>query len=122
MQYIDSPNNAGSRPACAAGSVVPKWFQNCSAPGAQDGTVLNADWLNDIQGNIMAVLNAAGITPTPCRDEDLLDALNAIIAAASGPATIPYTNIVGLPPNVILMTDASGMIVAAPTGYDFGSY
>jgi len=128
MQYIDGPNFTPTRPACGSGSSSPQFFQNCSAPGANDGTVVTADWLNDIQGNMIAVLNAASVNPTPCRDEDLLDAINSLISIAvsaavgSGPTTIAASNITGLPANAILMTNSSGQIIAAPTGYDFGSY
>lgn len=44
------------------------------------GTTLSADWYNDIQENILAVLAAVGITPTKGRAADLLDALQAMQA------------------------------------------
>ncbi len=43
-----------------------------------EATVVTADWLNDVQENIAAVIEAAGIALTKGRAEDLLDAIRTL--------------------------------------------
>lgn len=50
-------------------------FQGGNPSVGLKGTQLTADWLNDVQENLMAVLAAAGVPPTKGRSADLLDAL-----------------------------------------------
>lgn len=85
------PNVVNGQPIPPGGSGG--WGQN-RAPGV-NGTPADADTLNDILGNLLRVLQAAGVTPTPNRYDDLLQALTALYTpvnadwnATSGPAKI----------------------------------
>ncbi|KIP14667.1 hypothetical protein KY49_731 [Burkholderia sp. MSHR3999] len=72
-----------------AGQAVPPtggggWAANCQ-PGL-DGTTPDADFFNDLLGNVLRVLQAAGVAPTPNRFDDLVNAINALInTALNGP-------------------------------------
>lgn len=112
MQYIDGPNFSSTKPNCTSGSTTPQFFKNCSAPGANDGTVITADWLNDVQCNLLKVLEAAGIDPTPCRDEDLKDAISVLIANSL--QTIPLSAVTGGTANQNASFDANGNLVPTP--------
>ena len=48
------------------------------------GAIVGADWLNDLQENIVAVILAAGLSPVMGRTNDLLDAIHQRIAALTG--------------------------------------
>lgn len=47
-----------------------------------EGTQVTADWLNDVQENIVAVIESAGVVLTKGRAADLLDSINILIANA----------------------------------------
>lgn len=64
MHRIDGP-----------GATVDKKFTEGDPVGGVAATVVTAAFMNDLQENIMAVLTAAGLTPTKGRAEDLVDAL-----------------------------------------------
>jgi len=65
MHRIDGP-----------GATVDNKFTDGDPVGGVPATVVTDDWLNDVQENIMAVLAAAGITPTKGRAADLLDSIS----------------------------------------------
>lgn len=56
-------------------------FTEGSPTAGVAATTVSADWLNDLQENVMAVLEAAGVTPTKGRAQDLID---SILASATG--------------------------------------
>ena len=56
-------------------------FTEGSPTAGVPATQVSASWMNDVQENLMAVLSAAGVTPTKGRAQDLLD---AILASANG--------------------------------------
>ncbi|MGH8384919.1 MAG: hypothetical protein ACRESJ_05410 [Pseudomonas sp.] len=64
MHRIDGP-----------GATVDNKFTDGDPVGGVAATVVTDDWMNDVQENIMAVLSAAGVTPTKGRAADLLDSL-----------------------------------------------
>lgn len=64
MHRIDGP-----------GATVDNKFTEGDPVGGVQATIVTNDWLNDIQENIMAVLVAAGVTPTKGRAADLFDAI-----------------------------------------------
>jgi hypothetical protein len=64
MHRIDGP-----------GATVDKKFTEGDPAGGVPATVVTAAWMNDVQENILAVLTAAGVTPTKARAADLLDAI-----------------------------------------------
>lgn len=46
--------------------------------GGVPATIVSDDWMNDVQENIMAVLSAAGVSPTKGRAADLIDSIRAL--------------------------------------------
>ena len=57
MHKIDSAGAVSSKPTAAAVGSTVGWFNN--APGSSPGTVVDADFLNTVQAEILAVLAAA---------------------------------------------------------------
>ncbi len=72
MHAIDGP-----------GSIAGKFTAGNPAIG-QDATAVTADWLNDIQENVLAVLVEGKVEPAKGRSADLLDALKVIIKGVQG--------------------------------------
>lgn len=72
MHAIDGP-----------GSIAGKFTAGNPAIG-QDATAVTADWLNDVQGNLLAVLVEGAVPATKGRSADLLDALKVIIKGVQG--------------------------------------
>lgn len=60
-------------------------FKNRTAPGAQDGSYLEASWVNDWDGFFARVLNVAGVTPNGTEDSGTSSQLyDALLAAMPG--------------------------------------
>ncbi|RHW17215.1 hypothetical protein D1610_11745 [Sphingomonas gilva] len=72
MHKIDGP-----------GSVNGAFSEGNPAQG-QRATKVTADWLNDIQDNVLHVLTEAGVDPTKGRAADLLDAIDQRIINVGG--------------------------------------
>lgn len=68
MHRIDGP-----------GATVDNKFTDGDPVGGVQATMVTDDWLNDVQENIMAVLTAAGVTPTKGRAADLLDSIKKAV-------------------------------------------
>lgn len=58
---------------------APGWF-GVAAPGP---TVLDAEWLNRVQAEILSVVTAAGLTPTKSESNQLAQAVAAIAESAA---------------------------------------
>lgn len=69
MHRIDTSGNSGGQ------------FQSSTPPA----TLVSPDWLNDVQENIVEVILAAGIELSKGDGSQLLDAINALIAAGGTP-------------------------------------
>lgn len=84
MHRIDTP-----------GSVSGAFSEGNPAAG-QRATKVGADWLNDLQDNIFAVLDEGGVVATKGRAADLVDAIIAIVAGAvgDGSGAVPTTRVV----------------------------
>lgn len=79
-------NSVSVPPNAVDGQVVPPtgtggWGRDC-APGIA-GTKVGADESNDLLGNILRVLQAARISPTANRYDDLIDALDKLYRGPS---------------------------------------
>lgn len=72
MHRIDGP-----------GATVDNKFTDGDPVGGVPATLVTDDWLNDVQENLMAVIVAAGVTPTKGRAEDLLDAVKGRLIKSS---------------------------------------
>lgn len=67
MHRIDGP-----------GATVDNKFTDGDPVGGVPATVVTDDWLNDVQENLMALLSAAGVTPTKGRSLDVLDSIGKV--------------------------------------------
>lgn len=92
MHRPDHDSAVAVRPA-AAPAGTPGWFQDGNPAEGIRGTVLQADLMNDIVGNLLAVLTAGGVTPVKGQDNNLRDAIASMIAAG----TIPVGSITAFP-------------------------
>lgn len=65
------PRASAARPAKTNDSYnVQTWFKDCSAPGANDGTVPDASWFNHIIGNWLYAALQADVTATNDQADD----------------------------------------------------
>lgn len=92
MHRPDHDSAVAVRPTTAAAGT-PGWFQDGNPAEGIRGTVLQADLMNDVLGNLLAVCTAGGITPMKGQDNNVRDAIIAMIAAG----TIPAGAIVSFP-------------------------
>lgn len=77
MFLIDGANTIGVMPARGAPGALPGWFlQN---PGVGPGTVVTGEWLNMVQAEFKAILDAAAIAPDKANDAQVLAALRASV-------------------------------------------
>ena len=91
MHRPDHDSAVAVRPATAAAGS-PGWFQDGNPAEGIRGTVVQSDFLNDLVANILAVLTAGGVTPGKGEDNNLRDAILAMIAAGTVPtgAMLPF--------------------------------
>lgn len=95
MHKIDHSTAVVSRPTALAPGTA-GWFKRGDAVNGIAGSVVTADWMNDVQGVLIALLTAAGITPTKgaSGDPDVLVAVSKIgrrVAVLSTPGTSTWT-------------------------------
>lgn len=76
MFRIDNDTAIAVKPAPAAAGT-PGYFTNGDPVGGVEATVLEADWLNNVQEELISVLAAAGIAPDKANAAQLLAALRA---------------------------------------------
>lgn len=69
-----------TRPATAAGGT--DWAKNATAPGSNDGTVIDADLINDIVGALRAIATSLGQPPTVDSDHTLRLAIESYVDRA----------------------------------------
>lgn len=91
MIRIDNATAVGTRPTIDAAGT-PGWWTNGDPGIPTPATIVEADFLNDLQAIIMAILTAGSVTPTkgPGGDNDLLTALQAVIGLG-----LPQGHLVG---------------------------
>ena len=89
------PRASTTRPAVSSDPYgVQTWFKDASAPGAKDGTVIPASWLNTIIGERLHLAQSAGIAVNSNLPNDALLAdsvtaiANARVAAGTAAAVI----------------------------------
>jgi hypothetical protein len=68
-----------TRPATAAGGEL--WAKNATSPESNDGTIVDADLLNEIVGNLRRLATALGSAPTADDDDTLRLAVEAYVTA-----------------------------------------
>lgn len=91
MIGIDNATSAGTRPTIDAPGT-PQFWTNGDPGMSIAATILEADWHNDVQEILLAVIAAGGVTPTkgPGGDNDLLVAIRALAGAE-----VPQSTLVG---------------------------
>lgn len=79
-----SPYYTTTRPGTdtAVSGGLDTWFKDCSAPGAKDGTLVTASFLNNMLGNLRYVVRAAGVSLVDGDDTMLFQAIAAVVADA----------------------------------------
>lgn len=92
MHRPDHDSAVAVRPATAAPGT-PGWFQDGNPAEGIRGTVLESDFLNDLLANCLAVCAAGGVSPVKGDDNNLRDAILAMIAAG----TVPVGSTLGFP-------------------------
>ena len=88
MLAIDNATAVPNRPA-ANPAGAPGWFTEGNPAAGQPATVLSADWLNEVQAEILAVLAAAAIAPNKTKSDQLATAIQQLAASAISNATSP---------------------------------
>lgn len=75
-----SPNFSTTRPPTApdVSAGVDTWCKDCSAPGATDGTILDASFFNAIIAQLRTAIVEAGITLSNADDNMLEKAIRAL--------------------------------------------
>lgn len=93
MQRIDDPSNVPALPAPLS-TVSPGYFRRPSILAGDQGTIVTADFLNDVQENIVQVILDAGLALAKGTGTKLRDAIAAKIAAhlavSAGEATVGH--------------------------------
>ncbi len=79
MQRIDDPSNVPTWPAVLT-TVSPGYFRRPSVLAGDQGTIVTADFLNDVQENLVLAILDAGVTLSKGTGTKLRDAINAKIA------------------------------------------
>lgn len=87
MFRIDVATAAGVIPTPAAAGT-PGYFTNGNPATSTPSTVVDADFLNMVQEELMAIVVAASITPSKTTRNQVLTAINALIAGATGAGAI----------------------------------
>lgn len=83
MHLIDNSSAVPAMPAL--GPVgTPGWFTPGDPAAAQDSTIIDSDWANAVQAEIVAVLTAAGLAPDKTKLNQLATAIQGLISAKFG--------------------------------------
>jgi hypothetical protein len=84
MFRIDNPTAVPAAPALP-GPSTPGYFTNGNPSSAVAATIVDDWWLNQIQEEILAVIGAAGLTPSKADTTQLLQALRLLAFAGKTP-------------------------------------
>lgn len=82
MFRTDQQTAVSAIPAPAAAGT-PGYFTGGNPSTGQLATILDADWLNMVQEELMSVLAAAGLTPSKVTYSQVLAAINVLIGKAT---------------------------------------
>jgi hypothetical protein len=84
------------------GSVAGEFVSEDTATG-RPPTVVTADWLNTVQGEILSVLDAAGVAPDKLNKTQLATAINFLIGGLGKKVTaLAYSDMLGVTPSPVL--------------------
>jgi hypothetical protein len=79
MHNIDTRYAATTRPAVKPAVVANGWFGEGNSAIGQKATEVSADWLNDVQGALLSVLDSAEVEPEKGNSSVFLTALEKVI-------------------------------------------
>jgi hypothetical protein len=91
MQYPSGPGTVANFFGAGLGG-----FQNGDPTTGTQGTEMDADFFNDLLGNIMHVLAAGGVNPTANRLDDLKDAIGNLTVLFHGQCQLRYLSTIAL--------------------------
>jgi hypothetical protein len=91
MQYPSGPGTAANFFGAGQGG-----FQNGDPAAGTQGTEMDAEFFNDLLGNIMHVLAAGGVNPTANRLDDLKDAIGNLTVLFHGQCQLRYLSTIAL--------------------------
>lgn len=112
MHRIDTDGTVSSLPTPGpAGSLV-GYFSDGEAISGTPGTVIGANWLNAVQEEIVAVLSEGGLSPDKSTNDQLKDAIIAIIEERSIDSAISGVS------NKLLRTDGSARTPVVSTSVE----
>lgn len=122
MYPYDDSTGASVRPTATSAGTA-RWQQDGDAQTGVLGSIIRADFLNDIWGNLAAVLTAGGVTPVKgeAGDSNLLDAIKAIGGAQRvSSKSANYTALIGDNNVVLRFTSAATLSFSAASGLGNG--
>jgi len=120
MHRIDQPTAVNTLPTPAAAGT-PGYFTGGNPGTGSPATVLDADWANNIQEELMSILAAASISPLKTANNQVLSAIDFLISASPKNFGSPaqYTNQTAtLPASIVenvVYLGGSGNILTLPT-------
>jgi len=120
MQRVTDASTVTNLPApTSTGS--PGFFSSGNPAAGQEATIVTQDWLNGVQEELIAVIEAAGLAPNIANNEQILAALqffSGAYAVDSGtvnalaisltPAPTAYSQIIGMPLRVRVANAITG--------------
>ena len=86
MYQIDNATAVETRPTPSAVGPNPNGFFTNGNPGFVAPTNVDQDWLNAVQQELIAVVEAAGLTPSKTALNQVLEAIQALIAVETSRA------------------------------------
>ncbi|MFM0306285.1 hypothetical protein P0D71_00625 [Paraburkholderia sp. RL17-383-BIF-A] len=90
MYQIDSSGSVTSQPTPAAAGT-PGWFTGGNPATGVPATILDSDWFNAVQAELLAILSAASIAPVKGTNNQLIAALNTLFASLGGNASQTFS-------------------------------
>ncbi|MGZ3272368.1 MAG: hypothetical protein ACXU8Z_01275, partial [Caulobacteraceae bacterium] len=84
MFQVDGSTAVGSMPTPDAAGAA-GWFTDGDPTTGSPATIVPADWLNGVQGELINVIAGAGLTPDKTSVTQLLTAIQTIAAAVASP-------------------------------------
>lgn len=113
MFRTDQQTAVASIPAPAIAST-PGYFSGGNPATGQPATILDADWLNMVQEELMSILAAAGLTPSKVTYSQVLAAINVLIGKSTNAngSSIYY---VGTPTSGSVTTFTRSLTFVAPS-------
>jgi hypothetical protein len=86
MYQIDSNGSVTTMPT-PADAATPGWWTGGNPAIGEAATLIDPDWLNAVQAELLNILSGAGVSPLKGVSTQVLAALQILFAAAAGSAT-----------------------------------